>query len=104
MSHSFSDHFSKVAQRYADFRPRYPPELFDYLTTLVPGGGTVWDCAAGSGQATLGLAARFAKVIATDASPQQIASATPRDNVEYRVALAEQSGLADASIDLVTVA
>jgi ubiquinone/menaquinone biosynthesis C-methylase UbiE len=104
MSQSFSDHFSKVAQRYADFRPHYPPELFDYLTTLVPRSGTVWDCAAGSGQATLDLAARFRKVIATDASPQQIASATPWDNVEYRVALAEQSGLVDTSIDLVTVA
>ena len=36
MSQSFHDHFSDVAKRYADFRPRYPAALFDYLATLVP--------------------------------------------------------------------
>jgi ubiquinone/menaquinone biosynthesis C-methylase UbiE len=101
---TFSDHFSAVAKRYADFRPHYPAALFEYLATLVSRNTTVWDCAAGSGQATLDLATRFGKVIATDASAEQIASATARDNVEYRVALAEQSGLPNASIDLITVA
>ena len=104
MSQLFSDHFSIVAQRYADFRPHYPAALFDYLATLVPQGSTVWDCAAGSGQGTLDLAERFNKVIATDGSAQQISSAPQRDNVEYRVALAERSGLSRASIDLITVA
>src|SRR5215467_7056491 len=91
MGETFHDHFSQVAQRYADFRPHYPSALFDYLATLVPRSATVWDCAAGNGQATCDLAARFDKVIATDASAEQIASATPRHNVEFRVALAEQS-------------
>jgi ubiquinone/menaquinone biosynthesis C-methylase UbiE len=104
VSQPFHDHFSTVAKRYADFRPRYPAALFEYLATLVPRTVVVWDCAAGNGQATLDLAARFAKVIATDGSAEQIASAAPRDNVEYRIALAEQSGLPDSSIDLITVA
>jgi len=104
MDQSFHDHFSTVARGYADFRPHYPAALFEYLATLVPQNATVWDCAAGSGQATLDLAARFGTIIATDASAAQIASATPRDNVEYRVALSEQSGLSDLSIDLITVA
>jgi SAM-dependent methyltransferase len=50
------------------------------------------------------LARRFQHVIATDASPEQIASATPDPRIDYRVALAEQSGLPDQSIGLVTVA
>src|SRR5881394_1411262 len=104
MSTGFHDHFSKVAKGYADFRPHYPANLFDYLATLVPRGSVVWDCAAGSGQATVDLAARFKNVIATDGSAEQIASALQRDNIEYRVALAEQSGLADESIGLITVA
>ena len=104
MSQSFHDHFSGVANRYADFRPHYPAALFDYLATLVPRSATVWDCAAGNGQATHDLAARFAKVIATDASKEQIASATPNHKVEFRVALAEQSGLADSSVELITIA
>jgi ubiquinone/menaquinone biosynthesis C-methylase UbiE len=97
------DHFSAVANRYAD-RPHYPAALFDYLATLVPRTAVVWDCAAGNGQATLDLAQRFDRVVATDASRKQIASATPHPKVEYRVASAEQSGLPAASIGLITVA
>jgi len=100
----FHDHFSVVANRYADFRPHYPPALFDYLTTLVPRDARVWDCAAGNGQASHDLAARFSHVVATDASKEQIASATPRANIEFRVAPADRSGLRDASMDLITVA
>jgi ubiquinone/menaquinone biosynthesis C-methylase UbiE len=103
MSQTFKDHFSGVANRYADFRPHYPAEIFDYLATLVPRTSLVWDCAAGNGQATVDLAKRFDRVIGTDASREQIASATERPNIEYRVAPAEQSGLPDNSIGLVTV-
>jgi SAM-dependent methyltransferase len=104
MSQPFKDHFSAVAGRYADFRPHYPASLFDYLATLVRRTSTVWDCAAGSGQATLDLAARFKKVVATDASREQIASALPHPKIEYCVAPAEQSGLPDESVSLITVA
>src|SRR5215813_9786127 len=104
MKQRFHDHFSVVSKRYASFRPHYPVALFDYLSTLTPPNATVWDCAAGSGQATLDLVARFGRVVATDASQEQIASAPRRDNIEYRVALAEQSGLPDQCIDLITVA
>jgi ubiquinone/menaquinone biosynthesis C-methylase UbiE len=104
MKQLFHDHFSGVASRYADFRPHYPAALFDYLATLVPRDSTVWDCACGNGQATLDLAERFARVVGTDASKDQIASATPHSRLEYRVATAEQSDLPDQSVALVTVA
>lgn len=104
MKPAFHDHFSSVAARYADFRPQYPAALFDYFATLVPKTSTVWDCATGNGQAARGLAERFARVVATDASAQQIASAAKLPKVEFRVALAEESGLPDASVGLVTVA
>lgn len=78
--------------------------MFDALATLVPRTATVWDCASGNGQASTALAGRFARVVATDASAEQIASATPHPNVEYRVALAEESGLPPASVGLVTIA
>jgi len=104
MSLAFHDHFSSVASRYADFRPHYPAALFDYLATLVPATAVVWDCACGNGQASHDLAARFAKVMATDASKEQIASASPHPQVEFRAAPAEQSGLANNSVELITVA
>jgi SAM-dependent methyltransferase len=104
MGSNFQDHFSGVAAGYAEFRPRYPAALFDYLRSLVPKEAPVWDCACGNGQATLDLAERFDRVIATDASEKQIAEATPHPRVDYRVAPAERSGLPDASVGMVTVA
>src|SRR5262245_38403499 len=104
MTTSFKDHFSTVASNYALYRPRYPAELFAYLATLVPTCEFAWDCATGSGQAAVALAAHFKRVIATDASATQIANGETHPRVEYRVAPAEQSGLAAASVDLLTVA
>lgn len=104
MSQRFHDHFSGVATRYADFRPHYPAALFDSFAKLVPRDSLVWDCACGNGQATLDLAERFDRVVATDASREQIASATPHRRIEYRVAPAEQSGLPEESVGLLTVA
>ncbi|HMB52179.1 MAG TPA: class I SAM-dependent methyltransferase, partial [Thermoanaerobaculia bacterium] len=100
----FHDHFSAVAGDYARHRPTYPSALFDWLATLPANREHAWDCATGSGQAARELGKHFGRVTATDASTQQLAKAAPAENVEYRVATAEESGLADASVDLVTVA
>ncbi|TLM60395.1 MAG: methyltransferase domain-containing protein [Deltaproteobacteria bacterium] len=100
----FADHFAPVAASYADFRPTYPRELFAWLATLTPRRDLAWDCAAGSGQASVDLAGYFAQVVATDASRAQIDAAVPHPRIDYRVAPAEASGLAAASVDLVTVA
>jgi SAM-dependent methyltransferase len=63
-----------------------------------------WDCATGSGQAAIGLAEVFERVIATDASEKQIANAEQHPGVEYRVATAEKSALDSATVDAITVA
>lgn len=101
---SFKDYFSDVARAYAEFRPKYPDALFHYLAGLPADHRLAWDCACGNGQATIGLATHFGQVIGTDASAAQIANAEPHANVEYRVAPADASGLADGSVNLVTVA
>lgn len=100
----FKDHFSASAASYATFRPRYPAELFDFVASLPERRDRVWDCATGNGQAALPLAERFDRVFATDASAEQIAHASPHPRVSYSVARADESGLDDTSIDLVTVA
>lgn len=104
MTPDFRDHFSGVAAGYARFRPGYPPALFAWLAERAPARDAAWDCATGSGQAAVGLAEHFARVVATDASGEQVAHARPHPRVEYRVAPAERSGLDPASVDLVTVA
>jgi len=96
--------FSTVACEYSLFRPGYPEELFEWLARAAPAPDAAWDCGCGSGQASVPLAARFARVFATDAAPEQVAAAKRHPRVTYSVAPAEHSGLADASVDLVTVA
>jgi SAM-dependent methyltransferase len=96
--------FSGVAAEYAASRPLYPPELFDWLASLVAHRDAAWDVATGNGQAAFGAATHFARVFATDLSARQIAHGIPHPRIEYRVAPAEDSGLASDSIDLVTVA
>jgi hypothetical protein len=101
---TFKDHFSGHAAQYVKFRPGYPNELFTFLASIAPAHDRAWDCATGSGQAAVGLAAHFGSVIATDASAEQIGNATRHGRVMYRVAPAERSGIEGNSVDLVTVA
>jgi SAM-dependent methyltransferase len=100
----FKDHFSGHAAQYAKFRPVYPDELFDWLAREAPARARAVDAATGNGQAAVALASRFESVIALDASAQQVANATPHERVEYRVARAEDTGIENSSVDLVTVA
>jgi SAM-dependent methyltransferase len=100
----YADHFSRVATAYATCRPAYPSELFSYISGLPPRHELAWDCAAGSGQATIALAGKFRQVLATDASAAMLERAPRHPRVEYRVSRADDSGLADRSADLVTVA
>jgi SAM-dependent methyltransferase len=89
---NFKDHFSGHAALYRDARPTYPEALFDWLAAQAPDRTLAWDAGCGNGQASLALARRFDRVIATHA------------NIDYRVEPAEHSSLADASVSLVTVA
>jgi SAM-dependent methyltransferase len=100
----FRDYFSAGAGAYARYRPSYPPELLARLAALAPGRGCCWDVATGTGQAARALAEHFDRVIATDASARQLAHALPHPRIDYRVELAERSTLADASVDLITIA
>ena len=101
---SFPDHFSAVAATYARYRPTYPVQLFDWIAGAAPARNTAWDCGGGSGQATLPLAERFASVVGTDASAEQLSQAPPHTRITWRVAPAEASGLDPLSMDAVTVA
>lgn len=101
---SFADHFSGHSADYARYRPDYPGALFEFLADVAPQPRTAWDCATGSGQAALGLAAFFEKVFATDASLNQIASAERHGRIRYAVARAEEAPLADGSVSLVAAA
>lgn len=103
-SGAFQDHFSGVAGAYREFRPAYPTALFDWLAALAPARALALDCGCGTGQATIGLADRFERVIAVDPGAALIARAPPHPRVEYRIAPAEETGVAAGTVDLVLAA
>ena len=96
--------FDPLAAGYARGRPRYPAELFAWLAGLAPRRELAWDCGTGNGQAALGLADHFDRVVATDVSAEQVRHAAPHPRIAYRVAAAERSGLPAGAVDLVTAA
>lgn len=98
------DHFSDRAPRYARHRPAYPEALADFLASVAPRRGLVWDAGCGSGQLSIPMADRFEGVVATDASVEQIRQAPSHPRVVYRVATSEASGLIDRCVDLAIAA
>lgn len=98
------DHFSSVSTAYAAFRPHYPREVFDYVASVAPRRARVWECGAGSGQATTDLADRFDEVIATDVSAEQLGRAPARARIHRVVAAAEAAPIAPSCVDVVAIA
>lgn len=98
------DFFSEHAPAYANFRPVYPDNLFQFVCSKVASREQVWDCATGNGQAARGLAKYFKKVYATDISAAQLQHATTAGNIEYSIQPAEKTRFPDNHFDLITVA
>lgn len=100
----FKDHFSRQARDYARFRPDYPPALTDWVAARAPGRALALDLATGNGQAALDLARHFELVLASDASPSQLAHARPHPRVRYLRHAAERLPYRDGCADLLAVA
>ncbi|KAI9160644.1 hypothetical protein LWI28_010232 [Acer negundo] len=103
--------FIKQAKQYAETRPSYPPQLFQFIASKTPLHDLAWDVGTGNGQAAQSLAGIYKNVIATDTSPKQLEFATKLPNIKYQVtppimssSELEQIVAAQASLDLVTVA
>lgn len=97
------DLFSQHASQYAQFRPVYPQELYDFIFSHVKQFGCAWDAGTGNGQAANELAKKFKTVLATDISTTQLDHAGRRDNIQYSVA-GEVINQPVNSVDLITVA
>ena len=97
------DNFSKQSSIYAQFRPGYPSQLFDFLFQNYQNFDCAWDCATGNGQIATHLAERFKHVDATDISENQLKNATQKPNIQYRLGQAEAPDFPTHRFDLITV-
>lgn len=98
------DNFSVQSAGYAQYRPTYPTELYDFLLSLVTNQETAWDCATGNGQVATALAEHFNHVLATDISQNQLSHAVQKENITYLLESSDKSSFADDTFDLITVA
>ncbi|WP_316802557.1 class I SAM-dependent methyltransferase [Pedobacter nototheniae] len=98
------DNFSTQAAEYAQFRPTYPAELYDFLLSVTKERNTAWDCATGNGQVARELSKHFKQVFGTDISENQLKNAATAENITYLTEPSERSSFADHIFDLVTVA
>ena len=102
--------FGRHAEDYAAYRPGPPGSFYQRLDAIVPvGQSRSLDLACGPGTIALELAARGSSVVGIDISAEQIAAAKRaakerelEDQVDFRVANAERTGLDARSFDLVT--
>lgn len=99
---TFEDHFSGHADAYVQHRPRYPEALFTWLASVIRGRELAWDAGTGNGQVAVALTEHVDRVVATDASADQLAHAEAHARVEYRNEPSDRVSLSDGSVDLVT--
>lgn len=99
---TFEDHFSGHANAYVQHRPRYPEALFTWLASVIRGREVGWDAGTGNGQVAIALTEHLDRVVATDASADQLAHAEPHERVEYRHEPSDRVSVPDRSVDLIT--
>ena len=97
------DNFSLQSALYVKYRPSYPPEMIDFVVSLVKEKDMAWDCGTGNGQTAKALSSYFNKVFATDISQKQLDNAYQAVNIFYSVQPAEQTIFLNHSFDLITV-
>lgn len=105
------DFYDKLANRYSEIRPNYPPELFQFIASKTPVRDLAWDVGAGNGQAARSLAGMYKNVVATDISQKQLDLAPKLPNVRYQqtspvstIADIEHNVAPQSSVDLITIA
>ena len=101
--------FGLTATDYARYRAGFPVAFFDrvFADGFVKAGASLVDLGTGTGALARGFALRGCRVLGIDHSEQMIVSAKEISrqmnlNVEYRVAKAEETGLPDSSVEVVT--
>jgi SAM-dependent methyltransferase len=100
----YLERFTGRANDYVAGRPSYPNACFELLFSGLGGGATirVVDLGAGTGISSRLLAAHGAEVIAVEPNAAMREGAAAAPNVTWVARTAEDTGLPDASADLVT--
>ena len=97
------DNFSHGSAQYAQFRPGYPKEVFEFLDSVITERERVWDCATGNGQVAKELVGMFDRIEATDLSENQLKNAVLHPKITYSKQIAEHTDFPDNHFNCITV-
>lgn len=75
--------FDKQVDLYADARPTYPSQWYSMLADRTLHHSLAWDVGTGNGQAAIGVAEHYERVIGTDISEAQLKRAMDHPRVTY---------------------
>ncbi|XP_010527089.1 PREDICTED: putative methyltransferase DDB_G0268948 [Tarenaya hassleriana] len=102
---------AEQASAYKESRPTYPRSWYKMLTEKTTFHERAWDVGTGNGQAAVGLAEYYNRVVATDINQGQLNKATKHPKVTYLLtpeSMSENELVAvlggENSVDLVTAA
>lgn len=97
--------FGDVAASYADLRPSYPKELFDFLESRLEGPRRfAVDLGAGPCKASMDLAVMFERVAAVEPDRRMLDAAPADPRIERINCAAENAEFAAGSVDCVIAA
>ena len=92
------------ASRYDRYRPRPPEALLDLLCRYARATrpSLVVDLGCGTGLSARAWSGRAERVVGIEPNPAMLAAAESAPGIEYREAFAHETGLPDATADIVT--
>jgi ubiquinone/menaquinone biosynthesis C-methylase UbiE len=96
------ERFSDRATDYAKYRPSYPATAIDRILEGLNNPLVAADIGAGTGISSRLLAERGVRVLEIEPNADMRQAAAPHPLVKFYDSTAEKTGIADASIDLVT--
>lgn len=100
------ERFSAAADLYHRYRPTYPPAVLEWVEEVagLRPPARVADVGCGTGISTRLIAERGFEVTGIDPNEAMLAHARAEGGARYQAGTATDTGLADGSVDLVTVA
>ncbi len=96
--------FNSKSEHYAQSRPRYPMEFYNYLLSLKEIKEKLWDCACGNGQVSIDLVNFFDELYATDVNENQIVNGFKHNKIHYSVEPSERTSFNNSFFDMICVA
>jgi ubiquinone/menaquinone biosynthesis C-methylase UbiE len=99
-----SSTFNIDSKNYLQYRPKYPPELYQFINSICKNHDVAWDTACGNGQVSIDISPYFSRIEASDIHENQIENAYKHDKIYYSIQKSEHTNYPSNYFDLICIA